>query len=120
MSVNFKFLSMLFGQKKTLSLVCRPACLTDVCGHVDADIVSLDLSGRLPFRIKNGPINLAVSRGMVFEIRYSPAIRDQNARRNLIANAAALAKVTKGRNIIISSDAQAVLELRAPADVINL
>jgi len=105
-------------QQRTLisPLSLSPA---DVCGHFDADIVSIDLGARA-FKIKNGPVNLALSRGMVFEIRYSPAIRDQAARKNLFVSAAALIKITKGKNILLSSDAQAVLELRAPADVINM
>ena len=65
-------------------------------------------------------MNLAVTRGMYFEIRYAPAIRDQNSRKNLIANAMALAKVTKGKNIIFTSEAAAALELRAPHDIINM
>jgi ribonuclease P/MRP protein subunit RPP1 len=80
----------------------------------------LDLGSRLPFRIKNGPVNLAITRGMYFEIRYAPAIRDQNSRKNLIANAMALVKVTKGKNLILTSEAAAALEIRAPHDIVNL
>ena len=45
---------------------------------------------------------------------------DQNARRHLITNAAALVRITKGKNIILSSDAKNAMELRGPYDVINL
>ena len=91
-----------------------------MCGHFDADIISLDLGTRLPFRIKHGPVNLAITRGLFFEIRYAPAIRDQNSRKNLISNAMALAKVTKGKNIIFTSEASTALELRGPHDIINM
>ena len=41
-------------------------------------------------------------------------------RRNLISNALNLVRVTKGRNLLISSGAFKALELRGPYDVANL
>ncbi|KAI8624236.1 RNase P subunit p30 [Xylariaceae sp. FL1651] len=45
---------------------------------------------------------------------------DARARAMFIGNLASLIRVTRGRGIVISSEAQSVLGLRAPADVVNL
>ncbi|KAI9141205.1 RNase P subunit p30, partial [Paraphysoderma sedebokerense] len=90
------------------------------CSTLDVDIISLDLSERLPFYIKRNLVGVAIERGIVFEICYSKAIRDPSARRNLISNAANLIRVTKGKNIILSSDAMKAMDVRGPFDVINL
>jgi len=90
------------------------------CGSIDCDIISLDFSGKLPFRVKHGPVSLAISKGAYFEITYSAAIQDLQARRNLIANVYSLVKTTKGKNLILSSAASNALEIRGPYDVINL
>ncbi|ORX50653.1 PHP domain-like protein [Piromyces finnis] len=90
------------------------------CSVLDIDIISLDFSTRLPFYLKLPMVNLAIERGIHFEINYSVSLRDNNARKHLISNAANLARVTRGKNIIISSEAQKALEIRGPYDIINL
>ncbi|KAI9004126.1 RNase P subunit p30-domain-containing protein, partial [Gaertneriomyces semiglobifer] len=90
------------------------------CNNLDIDIISLEMSARLPFFLKHSTINAAIQRGVYFEICYSAAIRDVTARKHLISNAAALVRVTKGKNILITSGAEKALELRGPHDVINL
>jgi len=44
----------------------------------------------------------------------------QRARANFIGNLQSLLRATKGRGIVISSEARNALGLRAPADVVNL
>ncbi|KAJ8328053.1 RNA-binding RNA processing protein rpp1 [Batrachochytrium dendrobatidis] len=90
------------------------------CQNLDVDIISLDMGTRLPFFLRHPTVNSAIQRGIMFEICYSQGIRDQTARANLIANAAALVRITKGKHVILSSEARHAFELRAPADVINL
>ncbi|KAJ3219832.1 hypothetical protein HDU67_009020 [Dinochytrium kinnereticum] len=90
------------------------------CQQHEIDIISLDMTARIPFFLKATTVNMAIQRGIVFEICYSPAIRDPIARRNTISNAIALLRVTNHRNIIISSEAASDMELRGPYDVINL
>ncbi|KAI8901908.1 RNase P subunit p30-domain-containing protein [Globomyces pollinis-pini] len=90
------------------------------CQNMDVDIIQLDMSQRLPFYFKRPSINSAISRGIMFEITYAHSIRDQNSRKNLISNAAQLVRATNGKNIIISSSALDILELRGSRDVINL
>lgn len=91
------------------------------CGTLDCDLISLDASQRLPFPIKFKTVAAALQRGVRFEICYSPGIVGSNdARRNIISNAASLIRATRGRGIILSSEAKTALGLRGPSDVINL
>ncbi|KAG0266091.1 hypothetical protein BG011_003299 [Mortierella polycephala] len=76
------------------------------CGTFEVDIISLDMSARLPFYLKHSTVGLAVE-------------RDANARRNLISNAHSLIRVTRGKNIILSSQAAKAMELRGPYDIVN-
>ncbi|RAL03632.1 PHP domain-like protein [Aspergillus ibericus CBS 121593] len=64
----------------------------------------------------------AISRGVRFEICYGPGVTGSglDARRNLIGNAMSLIRATRGRGIIVSSEARRALAVRAPWDVINL
>ena len=65
-------------------------------------------------------VRQAIERGIHFEIVYSPAIRDNTQRRYIISNAMELVHVSKGKNIIISSEAGHQMDLRGPYDVANL
>ncbi|KAJ1655592.1 RNA-binding RNA processing protein rpp1 [Dispira simplex] len=90
------------------------------CSTLEVDIISLDMSGRLPFWPRAPMVNQAISRGIHFEIVYAPAIDNGKARRHLMAGATHLHHLTRGKNLILSSQAKTVFELRAPYDVINL
>jgi ribonuclease P/MRP protein subunit RPP1 len=96
--------------------------LLQACTTLDIDIISLDLSVRHPYHFKFKTLATAITRGVRFEICYAPSIvhSDATARRNLISNATQLIRATRGRGIIISSEAKNALGLRAPFDVINL
>ena len=66
---------------------------------------------------------MALQRGIKFEICYAPGVlaTDGGAgRRNLISNATQLIRATRGRGIIISSEAKRALACRGPWDVVNL
>ncbi|KAI1398802.1 PHP domain-like protein [Hypoxylon fuscum] len=89
----------------------------------EASIISLDLTNRLPFYLKPKPCMAAVNRGVRFEISYGAALApaaDARARANLAGNVAQLVRATRGRGLILSSEASSVMGLRGPADVINL
>lgn len=64
----------------------------------------------------------AIERGVRFEICYAPGIQavDAAARRNLIGNVVGLMRATRGRGLVISSEARQALACRAPSDVVNL
>jgi ribonuclease P/MRP protein subunit RPP1 len=89
---------------------------------LDADIISLDLSIRYNFHFKYGSFSCALERGVKIEMCYAPGIlsSDSAARRNLIQNASSLIRATRGRGILISSEAANALGCRAPQDVVNL
>lgn len=91
------------------------------CSTLECDLISLDLTVRLPFPIRFKTVASALQRGVRFEINYAPGITgSSDARRNLISGAASLIRATRGRGIILSSEARNALGLRGPHDAINL
>ena len=58
-----------------------------VCSSLNVDIITFDLSKRLPFRLKPATLQEAVKRGIHLEICYAAAIRDEGARRTCFTNA---------------------------------
>ena len=64
----------------------------------------------------------AIRRGIRFEICYAQAVQGGSAekRRNFISNTLAIVRATRGRGLIVSSEARSVMGVRAPADVGNL
>jgi ribonuclease P/MRP protein subunit RPP1 len=84
------------------------------CEKMDVDIIALDLSQRLPFFVKPKQVELAIGRGVYFEIGYSGAIVDATARRNLISNAIQLVRASRGRHVVISSKAERAILARGP------
>lgn len=66
---------------------------------------------------------LALQRGIKIEICYAPGVLAADggaSRRNLISNATQIIRATRGRGIVISSEAKRALACRGPWDVINL
>ena len=93
------------------------------CQAFECDLVSLDLSIRYPFYFKHKTLAVALQRGIKFEICYGPGVLSSDggaSRRNLISNATQLIRATRGRGIIMSSEARRALACRGPADVINM
>ncbi|XP_045883994.1 ribonuclease P protein subunit p30 isoform X3 [Meles meles] len=90
------------------------------CTHLDVDLVCITVTEKLPFYFKRPPVNVAIDRGVGFELIYSPAIKDSTMRRYTISNALNLMQVCKGKNVILSSAAERPLEIRGPYDVANL
>ncbi|KAI0409807.1 RNase P subunit p30 [Xylaria palmicola] len=114
----------------------------------DISLISLDLTVRQQFNFRPKPCMFAVSRGVRFEVCYSQVLQgpapvhvlgskgakdgsggyagsggagvDARARATFIGNVSSLIRATRGRGIVISSEARSVLGLRAPADVVNL
>lgn len=96
--------------------------LAQACQSLECDIISLDLTTRFPFYFRQKTLSSALQRGIKIEICYAPAIleSDGQARRNLISNATQLIRATRGKGLVISSEARRALALRSPCDVINL
>jgi len=107
-------------------LALRPTTektLLQACQALECDLISLDLSTRFPFYFKHTMLSSALQRGTKFELCYAPGLlnRDGGAsRRNLISNATQLIRATRGRGLIISSEAKRALGCRGPADVVNM
>jgi ribonuclease P/MRP protein subunit RPP1 len=85
-------------------------------------IISLDLTLRYAFHFRPKQFMTAIRRGIKFEICYAQAVQDGSAekRRNFISNTLAIVRATRGRGLIVSSEARSVMGVRAPADVGNL
>ncbi|GAX73183.1 hypothetical protein CEUSTIGMA_g636.t1 [Chlamydomonas eustigma] len=94
--------------------------LQQACTSLEVDIISLDLGQRLPFKLRPQYIDAACKRDVRFEIQYSSGLRDQASRRHLFSNAQALSRLLRGRNLVISSGARNMMELRGPKDIINM
>ncbi|XP_015158682.1 uncharacterized protein [Solanum tuberosum] len=90
------------------------------CQVSEVDIIAIDFSDKLPFRLKQSMVKAAIQRGVYFEINYSSLILDAQMRRQTISNAKLLVDWTRGKNLLFSSAAPSVTELRGPCDVANL
>ena len=64
--------------------------------------------------------NVAVRRGLYFEIRYSPIISDSVERKKIISQAHIYHSIGKSKNIIITSGAMNKFQVRGPYDISNL
>ncbi|XP_063685412.1 uncharacterized protein LOC134819401 [Bolinopsis microptera] len=83
-------------------------------------ILSLDFTQKLPFRLKHTHLHPCKLNNVVFEICYVSAIKDSSSCRNTVSNSKDLNWSSRGRGFIISSGAEDPLFLRGPYDVINL
>ncbi|KAK2980281.1 hypothetical protein RJ640_024985 [Escallonia rubra] len=90
------------------------------CQASEVDLIAIDFSEKLPFRLKQPMVKAAIGRGVYFEISYSSLIMDAQVRRQMITNAKLLVDWTCGKNLILSSAAPSVTEVRGPYDVANL
>jgi ribonuclease P/MRP protein subunit RPP1 len=83
--------------------------------------VSLDLSVRFPTFFKHKMLMEAIKSGKKIEICYAQGLLgDAQQRRQLISNATQLIRATRGRGLVISSEAKGAVGLRGPWDVVNL
>mmetsp|Transcript_14666 Transcript_14666/g.25563 ORF Transcript_14666/g.25563 Transcript_14666/m.25563 type:complete len:385 (+) Transcript_14666:33-1187(+) len=94
--------------------------LQQACLSLDVDIITMDATQRLPFKLKPATLRPALQRGLMFEVCYSGALGDTTARVMFISNLQALARCTRGRNIVVSSGAASAEGLRTPHAVASL
>ena len=92
------------------------------CATLEIDLITFDFSSPRPaiFPIKHGFVRQAIDRGISFEIIYGNSIVDVALRRQAILMAQNICRVTKGKNVILTSGADSEWILRAPADAMNL
>ncbi|DAZ98102.1 TPA: hypothetical protein N0F65_005264 [Lagenidium giganteum] len=91
-----------------------------LCEQADIDIITFDVTNRLPFTLKRPWLDAAIKRQIFFEITYTPCLGDSAGRRYFFSNASNLVRVTGGRHLLLSSYASRDILLRSPYDVINL
>ncbi len=92
-----------------------------LCKTADIDIICLDFTHRLPFNLNKKVLDCAVERGITFEIQYSSILSsNSSSRREVFSNTTVLIEYLKGKNVILTSGADAFNQLRAPYDVVNL
>ncbi|NWQ73944.1 RPP30 protein, partial [Columbina picui] len=76
------------------------------CTTLDVDLVCINVTEKLPFYFRRPPVNMAIYRGIYFELLYTPAIKDSTMRRYTISNAISLMQICKGK---VSSQSESKL-----------
>ncbi|KAI9577127.1 ribonuclease P protein subunit p30 isoform X1 [Glossina fuscipes] len=113
-SINLRKFHIIAGQPKT------EAALAHCCTAFNGDLLTFDAQHGNHIHVSRKGYQLAVKRGLFFEIKYSPCITNTTVRKDLIKIAHNYFIKGKSKNIIISSGANNVFELRGPQDVTNL
>lgn len=102
----------------------EPACnatFAAACSQLNVDVIVINAADKLPYRLTVALVRQAMARGVFFEVAYAPALAGAAiAKKNLFNNMAFLVRFTKGKQLLISSAASTVMQLRGPYDVINL
>lgn len=104
--------------------------------NLDIDLISINMSSRLPFFLKHKPLGNAIERGIKFEITYSNLIMGnagytnmldlQNSsssligRKNYFSNFLQIIRSSRLRGLIISSGCQLPLQIRNYNDILIL
>jgi ribonuclease P/MRP protein subunit RPP1 len=109
---SFDIVAVRPGNMKVFAHLCKVA---------EIDIITLDFTHRLPFALNKKLLDEAVERGIFFEIVYSPVIGTvAGARREVFSNTRLFIQYLRGRNLILSSGADTLGQLRGPMDVCNI
>ncbi|XP_055849773.1 ribonuclease P protein subunit p30 [Episyrphus balteatus] len=112
-STNIKKYNIIAGLPK------NDVALTHCCTTFNGDIVTFDPEGgKLLVNRKN--YQVAVKRGVFFEIKYSPVITNSSCRKDTIKLTHNYHAKGKSKSIILSSSAKCTFDLRGPYDVSNL
>eukprot|EP00948_MAST-09A_sp_MAST-9A-sp1_P003050 g3050.t1 len=108
---TYDILAISCGTEKVFNFICDKA--------ETVSIVTFDCAERLPFNLKGPMVERALMRGLFIEITYSSALNSRT-RKTFLANLASILRVTRGRNVILTSGAWQALFLRSPYDAANL
>ncbi|OMJ13439.1 Ribonuclease P protein subunit p30 [Smittium culicis] len=84
------------------------------------DLISIDMTCRIPFTLKLKPVSQAIQKGYFFELSYSESIADSSIRRFWLSNSIALISATRAQNIVFTSAAKNYFDTRSPYDITNL
>lgn len=115
-SVNIKKYHLIAGAPKTES------AMQHCCSTFVGDIVTqcLDESNSKVLIVSRKYHQLALRRGMCFELKYVPVIINSSLRKDILAMAYMYASQRKAKNVIISSGAMNKFQIRGPYDIANL
>ena len=94
-----------------------------ICTKTNCDIISIDLSRRLPFFVTKTPVKLALQRGAQFELDYGSGMLEgmaKDCRKCFIANALAITKHSKGKGVILAANVNRKVFMRAPLDLVHM
>lgn len=91
-----------------------------VCKQADVDLICLDFTHKFNYPLNKKLLDIAVKRGINFEILYSPLITSPASRRMILATCRTLIKYLHGKHIVLSSGAETMSQLRGPMDVVNM
>lgn len=83
--------------------------------NAEVDIISIPLDKRSAYRLRRAHLHVAQSKGVRFELCYVHALRE--SRRNFFANAASVARITGGKQLLLSSGANSHM-VRFPLSLI--
>ncbi|KAI7877744.1 PHP domain-like protein [Lichtheimia hyalospora FSU 10163] len=116
---NYQLVNTNVANKDVDILAVRPMRMDaakHACQTYDADIISIDFHAKhvVP---NHAAAQLAIQRGMFFEVCYGQLIRSAQYKNIFFSNVKRLVEVTRGDNIIFSSEALQALEIRSSKDI---
>ncbi|CCH58101.1 hypothetical protein TBLA_0A03010 [Henningerozyma blattae CBS 6284] len=80
--------------------------------HLDIDVLTFDYSNRLPVILKHKNICSCVKKGIKVEITYSDMLKDNNTRRQFVANVRNVVRSSRNRGLVVSSGATTPVQCR--------
>ncbi|KAI5730513.1 hypothetical protein M8J76_014567 [Diaphorina citri] len=110
-SKNFKQFQIFAVQPSTVN------AFSHACSTLDVDLISFSCEEKLPFSVSRKMYQVAVQRGIHFEICYITLIVSSDTRINCIQTCHALSIAGKSHNMILSSGASHPIHIRSPHEI---
>lgn len=117
-SANLKRYHLVAGAPKTEAAMQH--CCSTFGGDIVARCETESGAGYRMLHISHKYYQLALRRGLCFELKYAPAIVDSNVRRDILTIGYQYASQRKAKNVVISSGAEGRFQVRGPYDIANL
>lgn len=108
---SFDILAVRTKNEKVVNNVCMESTVVD--------LVTFDMAERLP-KIKPNIMAEGAGKGLLFELQWGEAIRNDKNRRMVLSNLATMARISRGKYIVLSSSAKSHLHMRSPTDLYSL
>jgi ribonuclease P/MRP protein subunit RPP1 len=88
--------------------------------EINCDMICVDLDEKYSFNSKKHLICAAVEKGMFFEVNYAKFVVNNESRGVFISNFMLLNNILKGKNVVLSSQAESYFMHRSPFDVCTI